>query len=519
VSPFVLGIFKTLLFEAIAILALVDAPPRHTRKRTAAYALLAGVAWMALLNFGAIHGRGQLPHWAEQFHFDLGDKYLRETHYDGLYPATIAALAERGKAPPPALRDTTTFELVPPAEWPRLSQEAKRRFSPARWTDFGDDLVALLAEDGGCASTGDHGNTASPSGALGPRLLLALIPMKGIGFRLLACADLVMLAAAFLAVWRWGSIRVAAAAFALALLAPLETDFLLGSLFRFDWLAACLGGTIALWRGRRGTAGALFAYAALARPFALAFGICAFVGLLGDWRRHAVDRREVVRFAAFALGCAAALVVVSTLVFGATIWPDYLVRMIATMREGYYGFSHGFRNVYEQIAVEGPRAIFRPIPDFIAAARPGAFQGVGLKVAQGAFALLILFACFRDGAVMGAGAGVLLAFVLTVTNAYYQGMWGVLALACALHAPSSGRARAGLALACAVFASRYVMQHMGEWRYAQEYFANWTTFAFAVVWGVGGVVSASLPSTRASQPGARAPQPGLPPIGMGGRSG
>jgi hypothetical protein len=498
VNPYVLGIVKTLLFEALAILALVWAPARLSRKQTAAYVVLGGLAWAAFLNFGAIHGRGQLPHWSEQFHFDLGDKYLRETHYNGLYPATVEALAERGKPPPPALRDTTTFELVPPTEWPRLSQEAKQHFSPARWTDFGDDLVAMLKEDAGCASTGDHGNTSSPSGALGPRLLLALIPMRGMGFRLLGCADLVMLAAAFVAVWRWGSIRVAAAAFALALLAPLETDYLVGSLFRYDWMAACLCGTLALWRGRRATGGALLAYAGLSRPFSLAFGLCALVGLLGDWKRGDVDRRAVVRFALGAAGCAAALLVVSTLVFGLSIWPDYVVRMLATMREGYYGFSHGLRNVYEQVAVEGPVALFKPVPDFIAAQRPGAFHGIGLPIAQVAFAGLVLFACFRDGATMGAGLGVLMAFATVVTNMYYQGMWGVLALACALHAPRSGRARVGLALACTVFASRYVLQHVGEWRYAIEYFANWTTFAFGVVWCVGaGVGKGMAAPTRA----------------------
>lgn len=299
---------------------------------------------------------------------------------------------------------------------------------------------------------------------------------------------------------------MAAAAFALALLNPLATDFLLGSLFRFDWLATCLVGTLALWRGRRATAGAFFAYAALARPFSLAFGLCAFVGLLGDWHRHAVDRREVVRFAVGALGCAAALLALSTLVFGATIWPEYVVRMIATMREGYYGFSHGLRNVYEQIAVEGPRAILEPIPDFVAAARPGAFQGLGLPVVQLTFALLVLYACYLDGAVMGAGLGVLMAFAATVTNAYYQGMWGVLAMACALYAPTSGRARAGLSLACAVFASRYVLQHVGDWRYAQDYFANWTTFAFAMVWCVWAAVGRGM-TARTSRPAASPPSP------------
>lgn len=141
--------------------------------------------------------------------------------------------------------------------------------------------------------------------------------------------------------------------------------------------------------------------------------------------------------------------------------------------------------MYAQIVAEGPAAILHPVPDFIAASRPGALQGLpGFGLAQVIVAMLILLMCFRDGAVMGAGLGVLLVFALVVTNAYYQSMWGVFALACALYAPGSFRARLGLALACLVFGSRYVMQHVGDLRYAQDYFACWTTFAFALAWGL-----------------------------------
>lgn len=484
-SPFVIGIFKALIFEAVAILGLVDPSWRRTRMRAVAYAVLGGFVWLAFFNFGPIHGGGQLPHWSEQFHFDLGDKYLREVRYDALYPATVAALAERGMPLPPAVRDTTTFELVPREEVPRISRLARERFSGERWKQFGDDLTALLSEEPAAASTGDHGNTASPAGAILPWALLSVVPMHGAGFRCLACADLVMLGLAFVACWRWASVRVATAAFALAVLAPHSTDYLVGSLFRFDWAAACLGGTLALWRGRRATAGALFAYAALSRPFAAAFGLCAFAGLLGDVWRKTADRRALIRFGLGAVGSVATLVIVSSLLFRASIWPAYLARMLATMHEGYYPMSHGFRNVYAQIVAEGPAAILHPAPDFIAASRPGALQAMqGFGLVQGVVALLILLMCFRDGAVMGAGLGVLLVFTLVVTNTYYQSMWGVFALACALYAPGSLRARLGLALACLVFGSRYVMQHVGDLRYAEDYFACWTTLAFALTWGL-----------------------------------
>jgi hypothetical protein len=504
-SFFVVAIFKALILEGLALLALVDASLHRTRRvrwaRTAAYGAVGALAWLAFLNFGSIHGHGSLPHWSEQYHFDLGDKYLRELRYDGLYLATAAAATERHDLlPVNEVRDTKTFELIPRGDVPRLAEAARARFSPERWTAFVDDLEALLAHDPRAASTADHGNTSSPAGAIVPWALLRVVPMRGSGFVGLALADLAMLAAAFVACWRWGSLRVAAAGFALALLAPYETDYLLGSLFRFDWIAASLAATVALARGKRATSGALFAYAALARPFAAAFGFCAFVGLVGDLRRRDVDRRAVQRFALGAVGCAAALAVVSTLLFRASIWPEYVVRLLATAREGYYGLSYSLRNIYAQIASQGATAIFQPVPDFVAAARPGAIEALrGLGLVQAAFAVLLLFLCYRDGAVMGAGVGVLLVFALLVTNAYYQSMWGVLALACALHGPKNARARIGLALACAAFASRYVMQHFGNLGYAHDYFGNWTAFAFMLVWTLAALVSPRMGPVATAQ--------------------
>lgn len=499
-SVFIAALLRALILEAAAILGLVDAALRRSlavgRARAAAYAGVALASWLAFLNFGAIHGGGQLPHWSEQYHFDLGDKYLRELRYDGLYLATFAAVAERRLPAVGDVRDPITFRLIPRDQVPRRAQEVRGRFRAERWAQFEDDLAALLSEEPHAASTGDHGNTASPAGALVPWALMQMIPLHGVGFRLLAVADLVVLGLAFVACWRWGSLRVAASAFCLALLAPYATDFLLGSLFRFDWLAAGLGATLALSRGRRATAGALFAYAALSRPFAAAFGLCAFFGLLGEAHRGEVDRRSLLRFAQGATGCAAALVLASTLVFGASIWPQYLARLLATLHEGYYGLSHGFRNVYAQIATDGLVAVTQPVPATVAAARLDPTTLVGLGYVQAILVALWLVASFRDGSVMGAGHGVLLVFATLVTNAYYQGMWGLLALACALHASTSVRARVGFALACVVFCSRYVMKHFGELAYAHDYFANWTTFAFGVVWLAGSFLSRGMSPIR-----------------------
>jgi hypothetical protein len=485
-------VLKIGLFEAAAILALVDPFLRRVRSARSAlnlaYGALAALSMLAFLNFGDLHGRGQLPHWAEQFHFDLGDKYLRELRYDGLYPATSAAMAERGIfRRSRQVRDTMTFEMIPASDLAEREKEVRARFTEARWKAFGDDLASILAEERGAASVEDHGNTSSPSGALGPWLLMKVIPLRAAGFRVLGSADLALLLLAFLACWRFASLRVAAFTITFALLPPNVTDFLLGSLFRFDWLAAALLGTLAAHRRRWGLAGAFFAYAALARPFAAGFGVCAGVGLAGEAWRRTVDWRALVRFLLSALGTAAVLVLVSSLLFGWQIWPDYAVRTSATVREGYYGINHGLRDVWVQLVHDGARGLVRPIPPSIFAESPGALEPAhGLGIMRFALAVLVLVAAFRDGAVMGAGFGVPLVFTSVVTNTYYQSMWAVLALACALHAPASKRARVGLALAGAMFAFRWVVLGAPELGRTPHYFASWTTLVFTLVWvGVG----------------------------------
>jgi hypothetical protein len=101
---------------------------------------------------------------------------------------------------------------------------------------------------------------------------------------------------------------------------------------------------------------------------------------------------------------------------------------------------------------------------------------------------------------MGAGFGVPLVFTTVVTNTYYQSMWAVLALACALHAASSKRARIGLALACAMFAFRWVVLVSPELGRTPHFFASWTTLLFTVVWVGLGLDSRRMRPTSLATP-------------------
>jgi hypothetical protein len=483
---FVIGILKALLLEAAAILVFASPALRRggaARALSASYLGLAALSFLAFLNFGDLHGHGQLVHWAEQYHFDLGDKYLRALRYDGLYLATEGALAEKGAGTQRAVRDTLTFETIRGPQLRTRIDEVRGRFSDKEWKNFAADLESFLAEEPNSPSLMDHGNTASPSGALLPWLALRVVPLRGLGFRVLACLDIAMLVGLFFACWRWGSPSIACLTLIPALLAPRVTDYLMGSLFRMDWLVAAAAGALALHRRRFALAGGFLAYAALSRPFAAAFALGAALGLVGDVLRRRASAAELGRFATGGVATALALGLAASALFGWRIWPEYGVRVLATVREGYYGINHGFRDLYTQAAVDGPIALLHPVPHAIAAAEPGVLDSVrGLVVARVLFALIIAAMCLCDGAVFGAGLGVFLVFVLLVTNTYYQGMWAVFALACAVHAPRSLRARLGLAGALCMFACRYVFEHFGQLRYAQDYYASWTTLALLVAW-------------------------------------
>jgi hypothetical protein len=486
VSGFVVGILRTLLLEAAAILVLAGPALRRggvTRTLSAVYLGLAALSFVAFTNFGDMHGRGQIVHWTEQYHFDLGDKYLRAVRYDGLYLATDAALAESGQPTRQDVRDTVSFQPIPTSELPARIREVRARFSDGEWKGFTTDLASMLHEDPYAMNLMDHGNTASPSESIVPWLLMQIVPLRGAGFRVLAWVDVAILVLLFAACWRWGSLPVACLALMPALLAPRVTDFLMGSLFRMDWLVTAAAGTLALHRRRYALAGGLLAYATLSRPFAAAFALGAAIGLAGEVLRGRRSTAELMRFAAGGAATALGLAIVASVLFGWHIWPEYGARMLATVREGYYGINHGFRDLYAQATVEGPGALLRPVPRSIAASKAGVLEGMqGLATARVLLGLLIGAVCLLDGAVFGAGLGVFFAFALTVTNTYYQNMWAVFGLACAVYAPQSLRARMGMAAVLGMFGCRYVFEHFGELRYAQDYYASWTTFAFLVGW-------------------------------------
>jgi hypothetical protein len=257
-----------------------------------------------------------------------------------------------------------------------------------------------------------------------------------------------------------------------------------------DWLVTAVAGALALHRRRHALGGGLLAYATLSRPFAAAFALGAAVGLAGDVLRRRRSAADLRRFLVGSTATAAGLAIAASILFGWHIWPEYGERMLATIREGYYGINHGFRDLYAQATVEGPLALLRPVPRIVAASKPGVLEGMhGLAVARVLLALIIGVVCLLDGAVFGAGLGVFFAFALTVTNTYYQNMWAVFGLACAVYAPQSVRARFGMTGVLAVFGCRYVFEHFGEYRYAQDYYASWTTFAFLVVWCAVSLVS------------------------------
>jgi hypothetical protein len=263
------------LSAAGVVLLAVDLRARSEawrRRARQALLALAALAVAAHVNFGAFHGGGLFVHHWEQFHYFLGAKYFPELGYDGLYVASMGAemVAFPGLPHQPFLRDLRSNEIVPTATLDAHGLEVRRRFSDRRWAAFVQDNAYYLGLDPAYLRQvrSDHGYNPSPAWTFVARLFSASrVATKGTA-RLLAALDVLLLAGAFVLLFRTYGRDVGALALLVWATGYGWRFYWTGGAFlRQDWLAAVLVGLCLLRRGRHGLAGAALAYAAMVRVF------------------------------------------------------------------------------------------------------------------------------------------------------------------------------------------------------------------------------------------------------------
>ena len=294
-----------LMLLGAVFLSLARGRPLSRRLRLVVLAVLA-IAALGYVNFGFFHpGRGHVHYW-DAFHYFMGAKYLPELGYSKLYEATYAAGRELGAFDYVThLRDLETYAL---REVSSVDQSAVRsRFRPERWEAFKRDLAYWgphINEWRGLLQ--DHGYNDPPPRALVLHLLLRGIPANSVTVTALSSLDYLLVAAAFMAVrWGFGELPAALAGAFFFLSSLARFDFIGGSIVRWDWIAAMLAGLSLFARGRGAAAGALLAYAALARIFPLLFllplGVKWLQGRLGRARDPVLSRCLAAAAAVLAL--------------------------------------------------------------------------------------------------------------------------------------------------------------------------------------------------------------------------
>lgn len=495
-NHFISGIIKIAILEGSCALILLDRllAPRYERARKIAFAVMAGLAVFAFLNYGQLRGGGWLIHQWEQFHFYLGAKYQKEVGWFDLYKAVILADRESAHALDglTLTRDLRTFELIPVSRALEDGPRVRAQFSDQRWEDFKEDwrrMSRVPANWGPILQ--DHGNSNSPAWAIFAHPIARLLPLTHASQVLIACLDFALMAVLWWFIYRTFGFRVASVGLTVFASVPIVFDYLAGSFLRWDWVFAIGMSLCFLKREKWATSGAFFGFAVATKLFPIFFGVALLVRAAWvSWREGKLAGRYF-RFGAGALASLAAALIVSSAMFGTPrVWLDYKERIDVTRAEKFYPNQYSLRTVFLQVVHSSPQELWdewaapREIKQGLAtvdiASRPG------FLLAQLLFTLLVAAAIARADDLSAFTLGPLLVFTWLMVNMYYWNMLGFVALGLALRKERPPLfALFGLHAILALF---YLYQHTNH-GHAEGYFVALLLSVFILVFGLAEAVA------------------------------
>ncbi|MBI5517908.1 MAG: hypothetical protein HY909_29320 [Deltaproteobacteria bacterium] len=297
---------------ALGLLRLAPLARARGALALASWLLVAAMAWT---NFGRFNGQWTV-HYHDAMHYHLGARYARELGYTRLYHCVAVADLELDRWPIPlnrGARDLRNNLGLDIGDYLRDADGCKRRFTPARWRAFREDVgffQAQLTPGAWDRWFMDHGYNATPVWTLlmGDGILRDR-PASRPTLEALAHADEVFYAALLvLCPWAFGLEAGALAALVMALGFPWVYLWVGGGIGRAPWIVLLVASAGLSRRGRDVSAGLCLGAAAglLAFPAALCLGSAVALGeaLL---RRRPLPRGDL-RFLAGA-GLAAGLLV------------------------------------------------------------------------------------------------------------------------------------------------------------------------------------------------------------------
>ena len=300
-------------------------------------AAIAALSWVIHLNFFAFHGTGDVRthvHLHDVAHYYLGSKYFRELGHADLYTAMLRAEAERydNHFQTREARDLRSNRLVDIRQLLRDSAPVKAQFTPARWTDFQDDIAffreAMGSQYGNILR--DYGYNPSPLWTLIGGTLANLVPAGSqVGITLLTLIDPLLEAGMFLAIaWAFGIEAALLSMIYFCVLFGASFGWLGGAFLRYVWLVGVVLAVCCLQRKRYIAAGGLLATASLLRIFPAVFvaGIACKAAAAVLARRR-VPSQYVRLLVSFAVTVAVLFAATAARPRGLADWRDFRVNM------------------------------------------------------------------------------------------------------------------------------------------------------------------------------------------------
>lgn len=338
---------------ALIVLTVVSLRRQRQRLQTAVIIGLGAVSLLGLVDYTANSVRFERYfNYYEFYHYYIGTKYADELGYTHMYAASIVAESELREKKHRArrVRDLASGRHID-ADRVRADAERYRSlFEPERWTEFKKDIGFFM----GRVSRGqwhkqlmDKGYNASPVWTMVSGTLANLVPTDSkVGMQTLALLDVLLLLGTLgLVAWAFGPRP------ALLVLLMLTTHYVTShthqkaAFLRTDWVCCLVASICFLKKGWFKTAGALTAYAFLARlfPAVFVFGIGAKL-LHVVWSERRVDHRYFSYCLSFA-AVVAALVTVSAAVTSPGYWLEFIEK-IRFHNDSITAWRIGFKYVF-----------------------------------------------------------------------------------------------------------------------------------------------------------------------------
>lgn len=264
------------------------------------------------------HGRFMNPHgW---FHYYLGAKYSPEVGYYNLYRAVVVADRDNtGRVAQQRMRAQETYGNETAQSVIRKADTYRKRFTPERWEEFKKDVAyfrSIFIPRRWPGVVTDKGYNATPTWNFVGYVFSNMAPTDSRPAMLfLLSLDLLLVSAMLAMVWHAFGPR---AMFFTGIYFCTHFAFftynvneIRGAFLRLDWVTFSVISMCLLKENHYKPAGALMAYAGLARlfPLALVFGLgCRFIWDLVQTRR--INRKYLEFFTVFAL-VGAAMVLIS----------------------------------------------------------------------------------------------------------------------------------------------------------------------------------------------------------------